>query len=213
MLRLLIQLCVLLATSALLSSCSTLSRDKFADCQFGPDRMTCASGIICEQVSKNSMLCTGGLRCDFRDESLYCTDGSVYGKSAATAYAAAPQYDFSRRPQTGNFDPLDLPPPRQTASCTLGAGGLLRCSNGVSCQASTGSALVRCSNGLSCTLDPSGLMRCNDGTSANRDTSGLTRFSGGTWSISNEGGVTKRSDGGYCITDRQFGLTRCYSGR
>jgi len=201
-------LCSLLA-AAMLAACASNPPDKFASCYPNGDGFSCASGIACERASPSSYLCTGGLRCYARDESLHCTDGTVYGKRAAEARAAAAQDDIIRRSQYHAARPSTSSP----ASCTLLSGGLLRCSNGVSCQATAGSGLVRCNNGLSCQLDQSGLMRCNNGTSSTADAGGLRRFSDGSWSIADESGLTRNSDGSYCITDKQFGLTRCYPRR
>ena len=211
-----------IALTILFAGCATRSTDKFANCQFDQNGFQCPSGISCRQSGESSMLCTGGLRCDLRDESLYCSDGSIYGKNGPRTPTTTARNNESLY---GNDKWLsevlggsNIPYTRSLItnasdfSCILGSGGLLQCSNGVYCQASSGSGLVRCSNGISCQLDSSGLMRCNQGTSASRDASGLTRFSNGNWSISDKGGLTRNRDGSYCITDKEFNLTRCFPG-
>lgn len=93
------------------------------------------------------------------------------------------------------------------AACSIDAGGLIRCNNGLTCMRDA-SALIRCNNGLSFSTDTGGLTRFNDGTSAITDKGGLTRYSNGTASTTDSSGLTRFSDGTYCTRDAS-GLTRC----
>ena len=93
------------------------------------------------------------------------------------------------------------------ASCSIDAGGLIRCNNGLTCTRDA-EGLIRCNNGLTANTDAGGLTRFNNGSSAITDKSGLTRYSDGTTSSTDSSGLTRFSDGTNCTRDAS-GLVRC----
>ena len=121
----------------------------------------------------------------------------VGGVSRPTPLTASPNYPPSQE-RTLSLD---------GATCSIDAGGLIRCNNGMTCTRDA-SGSIRCNNGRSSSTDTGGLTRFNDGTSAITDSSGLTRYSNGTTSSTDSSGLTRFNDGTYCTRDAS-GLTRC----
>lgn len=125
------------------------------------------------------------------------TQNDVGGVSTPSPHTASPNYPPSQE-RTLSLD---------GAACSIGAGGLIRCNNGLMCMRDA-SGSIRCNNGLSSSTDTGGLTRFNDGTSAITDKGGLTRYTNGTASSTDSSGLTRFSDGTYCTSDAS-GLTRC----